>query len=399
MTTWTEIRASLPNEEDQINNIRPIIPGTPNLETRTLITEAYATGVASLSRDISRPRLPPDASEDCGQVLLEYFIRGQAFSVNRTTRIPAPTPTENTPTQTYNPKFKVKEPDTFDGTRSKLDEFLRQLNTYFHLFGTAFQNDTQKIFFAGSYLRGNAARWFEPYQEDFGKIDQHEETTKLFLSFNTFTKNLRETFEDKDQYQDAAHRIQTLKQTGSAATYTTQFRLYASRLQWPDPVLRMMYYEGLKDNIKDKFARTKLPESYQEVTRVAIQLDTRLYDRRRETGRTPRPAANTGQPRYTTPPSDPMDLDSTKTRGPLSQEEKDRRRKEDLCLRCGKKGHYARQCKGTSNPRNTRQTAATQVAEPEDPHPKQHWADCTNDECEVHQEAKESSGYWPEAKN
>ncbi|KAK7698715.1 hypothetical protein SLS57_012518 [Botryosphaeria dothidea] len=120
MTTWTEIRASLPNEEDQINNIRPIIPGTPNLEIRTLITEAYATGVASLSRDI------------------KYFIRGQAFSINRTTRIPAPTPTENTPTQAYNPKFKVKEPDTFNGTRSKLDEFLRQLNTYFHLFGTAF---------------------------------------------------------------------------------------------------------------------------------------------------------------------------------------------------------------------------------------------------------------------
>lgn len=54
-----------------------------------------------------------------------------------------------------------------------------------------------------------------------------------------------------------------------------------------------------------------------------------------------------------------MDLDSTKIRGPLSQEEKDRRRKEDLYLRCGKKGYYARQCKGTSNPRNTRQTAAT----------------------------------------
>ncbi|KAK7697732.1 hypothetical protein SLS57_012540, partial [Botryosphaeria dothidea] len=102
----TEIRASLPNKEDQINNIRPIIPSTPNLETRTLITEAYATGVASLSRDISRPRLPPDASEDYGQ--------------------------------TYNPKFKVKELDIFDGTRSKLDEFLRQLNTYFYLFGTAF---------------------------------------------------------------------------------------------------------------------------------------------------------------------------------------------------------------------------------------------------------------------
>ncbi|KAK7719339.1 hypothetical protein SLS57_005838, partial [Botryosphaeria dothidea] len=133
-----KIRASLPNEEDQINNIRPIIPGTLNLETRTLITEAYAIGVASLSRDISRPRLPLDASEDYGQVLLEYFIRGQAFSVNRTTRIPAPTTTENTPTQTYNPKFKVKELDTFDGTRSKLDEFLRQLNTYFYLFGTAF---------------------------------------------------------------------------------------------------------------------------------------------------------------------------------------------------------------------------------------------------------------------
>ncbi|KAB2572392.1 Retrotransposon-derived protein PEG10 [Lasiodiplodia theobromae] len=398
MTTWTEIRASLPDAEDQVRNIRPNIPGNPDMETRMLISEAYASGIASLSRDISRPRLPPDASEDCVHVLLEYFIRGQAFTVNRTMRIPEPTPpTEPAPTQTPNPKFKVKEPDTFDGTRGKLDEFLRQLQTYFHLFGTAFQDDSQKIFFAGSYLRGNAARWFEPYQEDFGKPDQHEETTELFHNFDNFAKALRETFEDKDQYQDAAHRIQTLKQTGSAATYTTQFRLYASRLQWPDNVLKMLYYEGLKDHIKDEFARTKLPDSYQEVVRIAIQLDTRLYDRRREATRSNRPAANSSQPRNTTSPGEPMDLDSVRRNGPLSQEEKDRRRKEDLCLRCGKKGHYARQCKGGN--KTTRQTSATQVTEVEDSHDKQHWADCTNDECESHREPKETHGYWPEAKN
>lgn len=84
----------------------------------------------------------------------------------------------------------------------------------------------------------------------------------------------------------------------------------------------MLYYEGLKNHIKDKFARTKLPTTYQEMVRTAIQIDSRMYDRFRETERFPRNAANTAQPRNSLPLGDPIDLDANQRRTPrLAPEE------------------------------------------------------------------------------
>ena len=34
----------------------------------------------------------------------------------------------------------------------------------------------------------------------------------------------------------------------------------------------------------------------------------------------------------------------SKKKGPLTQDEKDKRRKEGLCMYCGKKGHFAKEC-------------------------------------------------------
>lgn len=162
----------------------------------------------------------------------------------------------------------------------------------------------------------------------------------------------------------------------------------------------MLYYEGLKNHIKDKFARTKLPTTYQEMVRTAIQIDSRMYDRFRETGRFPRNAANTAQPRNSLPLGDPMDLDANQRRTPrLAPEEEQRRREKGLCFHCGKHGHISRNCpdKQTSNRRtNDKRTTSATKGQPETPdHDTLHWSTCSIEACPTHQEAKNISGYYP----
>jgi hypothetical protein len=59
----------------------------------------------------------------------------------------------------------------------------------------------------------------------------------------------------------------------------------------------------------------------------------------------------------------PMEIDTSRSRGPLSDDEKAHRCKHNLCMWCGKAGHYADNCPFNKNlkPKTTKpyRTAAT----------------------------------------
>ncbi|WP_254558398.1 hypothetical protein, partial [Salmonella enterica] len=58
-------------------------------------------------------------------------------------------------------------------------------------------------------------------------------------------------------------------------------------------------YEGLKEEVKDELSRQDRPEEFLKYVELAIKLDNRLYERRKERRQTPQ--ANTGkryQPRF-----------------------------------------------------------------------------------------------------
>ena len=59
-------------------------------------------------------------------------------------------------------RAKAKEPDTFDGTDPrKLNNIILLCNLYFRSNPT-YSNDSAKVTFALSYLRGMALEYFEP---------------------------------------------------------------------------------------------------------------------------------------------------------------------------------------------------------------------------------------------
>ena len=85
-------------------------------------------------------------------------------------------------------RAKAKEPDTFDGTDPcKLNNFVLLCNLYFRS-NPAYSDDSAKVTFALSYLRGMALEYFEP------AITDSEENPEWLEDWTEFVCTLRTQF-------------------------------------------------------------------------------------------------------------------------------------------------------------------------------------------------------------
>jgi hypothetical protein len=82
-----------------------------------------------------------------------------------------------------------------------------------------------------------------------------------------------------DKEQQAVKELKELEQKGAASGYTARFREIASRLDWDDRPLKAAFYDGLKDEVKDRLFELDEPEFLSEYIAAAIRIDNRLYER------------------------------------------------------------------------------------------------------------------------
>ena len=261
----------------------------------------------------------------------------------------------------------LNKPPEFDGKdKSFCSTFLSHLRLYISGNPALFPDERSKIVFAASYLRGSAFTWFEPHLQ--------REDDSLLRSFNFFANELQRNLGDPDQERTVTRQLQALTQTASAASYSTSFFRLSSYLDWNDEALRAQFYTGLKPEVKDALALSNQdPETVQDLSQLAIRLDNRIHERKIDSRRgpsRPQPQAST----FTRPPQRtferksngpaPMDLDGTKVKKfqPLTDQEKKRRRDNNLCLYCGAAGHKVSECPSRTPPRQLKATTSTPVS-------------------------------------
>ena len=106
-----------------------------------------------------------------------------------------------------------------NGFREKLQDYFSQLGLYFALRGYEFPTDTVKILFAGSFLRGNAATWFQTLRikQDNGQI------VPELLEWDPFRKALQDNFREIDRKDHVKRLLFPLRQTKSAAEYVYHY--------------------------------------------------------------------------------------------------------------------------------------------------------------------------------
>jgi hypothetical protein len=259
---------------------------------------------------------------------------------------------------------KVKDPETFHGQRNTLNTFLTECDLVFELQPSRFRDDRTKVSYMISFLRDTPLLAIRPLLSEVPR-------PKVLGSYQDFVEHLRTNYGDPDEKGTARRKLKALRQVGPASSYFTEFQQYVAILGWKDqdPIIDKAI-EGLKPNLKDEIARQGfVPKTLSELITFIIPLDNRLYEREQERKREVKEAPQkVVQPRGTTSttvsssgntgPSmnlvQPIRLLTTigqqsqnlarTFRGPISDAERQRRRDNNLCLRCGKPGHLAVDC-------------------------------------------------------
>jgi hypothetical protein len=260
---------------------------------------------------------------------------------------------------------KINAPETFDGENaSQLRNFLTQVRLVFDLQPSRYPTDAIKVKYASSYLRGPAFSWIQPY------LDM--EDPPIWLDdFSLFIAEITNIFGDPDLIGSATRNLRKLRQTGSVASYVSEFRRHSTLLSWGEQALNSQFLDGLNGSIKDELARSARPTELKTLIETAVRIDIRLRERDLERGETSKPS--TPPPRKNlrahatpttvgNPRANPVERVSTRPAFQrLSDKQKDYRRSNNLCMYCGAQGHAARECP-ISPTNSSRPVRATRTA-------------------------------------
>jgi hypothetical protein len=315
-------------------------------------------------------------------------------------------------------------PELFEGDPKKIQAFFTDMRAYFRYFPTTMATDEMKVRVAGGRLGGAAKDWFEPHLRDFernGILQRKPTTTALFTSYNALETALKNLFGEEDEKKEAENALLKLHQKGACSKYTAEFIRLSAKTDLEEASKKMLYYQGLKSDVKDDLAREDLPATFEALSQKATRIDNRQFERRMERQREkkgdPRPYqktlhhANQGKKREEYIAKDNgtkpgrMDLDTInykkftgtcRTCGKKGHKEADCRSKL-TCTLCNKKGHDEAHCytrKNTAKDDNSKALVRIDAIA-ETPHDHLSWTACYDDSCPTHKDSKENSSYFP----
>ena len=252
---------------------------------------------------------------------------------------PLPVPPAAHPAPARQAEPNLPPPEKYAGDPEKCRQFLVQCELAIGAQPAKFSNELSKVAFVIQLLTGPPLAWATAMWEQQAAVCQN---------FRSFVTELRRVFDHPVTGQEAAKRLYALRQGGdTAAEYTVKFRTLAVESGWNVPSLLTAYQQGLSEQIKDELAGREQQEDLEGLIQMAIRVDNRIRERRRERRGRFGGSIQVGA-RYMSVPSPPPDQDDEPMQigaARLSAEERSRRFREGRCLFCGDKGHVVAHCR------------------------------------------------------
>jgi predicted aspartyl protease len=237
-------------------------------------------------------------------------------------------------------KPKIGTPEPFTGEPKKLQSFLTQMEL--HIDHWEFKREEDKVKFVGTYIKGDAAEWWEPIMRDYlenSPSARDDRTKEIFRDFKNLKVYMKKAFGDMNAKINAETKIRKIQQLTAVWKYNSEFSQAASFLDWDDSALMAMYRAGLKPLIREAIMYyPKEPNDLDEIMERALTADARIWGNKFEQSfdrRVPRQFKK----RYNKVEYD-KDGD-VKMKGAAAEVKKKETRE---CFYCKKPGHIAKNC-------------------------------------------------------
>jgi len=233
---------------------------------------------------------------------------------------------------------EIPDPENFDGTPSKLLNFLMQLE----LKAASYSNEQTKLRLAVNYLRGDAADQVRSYVRN-GRVNLPNLAALITILENAFS--------NPNRVAEAESKLSTIQQGArDFPSYYAEFQRYASEVTWDEQSKLAALKRGLAFRLnQDMIPVCPKPATLTEFVDLSNDMDTARRQIQKES---PRPGPSSTAPQSTAPPpqvttatgSSPSPMDLSTNRRRITPEEKARRMAEGRCYRCGGLGHIVRDC-------------------------------------------------------
>ncbi|GBE80968.1 Transposon Tf2-12 polyprotein [Sparassis crispa] len=154
------------------------------------------------------------------------------------------------------PTIHFREPRIFNGKPEEVVPFLKEIRHAVHLQRRGLLKDYDKAVYMATYLKdGSPASWFN-------SIEQFN--SALLQDWDSFLDAFRERFEDPDLVTSSLHKLENLRQTSSAASYSSRFKELLVYLDFSDQTKIQYFRRNLKEPVKDLFLTVQPSTNFED---------------------------------------------------------------------------------------------------------------------------------------
>ncbi|KAL1918100.1 uncharacterized protein VTP21DRAFT_3366 [Calcarisporiella thermophila] len=242
-----------------------------------------------------------------------------------------PTPTPPPPAPEPKPTLQPGKPDYFHGNYGEdVDSWIASIRRFLQLYKLPPQDE---LFYAISYLKGNALAWWNTYERR-AKFNQELMPT----TFDHLAQLLHAHFKPIGSEVIARERLDRLRQTGSVQEYAYAFQTIINDIPEINSETLQCFIRGLKPNTQAE-VKIRQPKSLEE----AINLTANIFDQVKYPSFHRNPSSSPMHQKTSHVPFDPatpMEIDGVQTQRlkKLTPEERNRLIQMGACLRCRKMG-------------------------------------------------------------